>query len=255
MFMGRSAGSVVLRFRYHKHEVPVVITIDPLRRSRSPHPVGQVAQRDAPVRAHGYRASSVTPPHGDRPHPKGRVLFSAGRRSMEMGVRSLKRGGTTAQRNGSTIGTAGVSREYELMADNDLFERACEEFHRENFEHAIVLFRQAAESGDVPAMERLACLYADGTGTALDIDRSMYWDKAAVDAVSTVSAGNLAITYRTLGDIRESKRWLEKAIELGDHDAALELAKQYMVSDKEHKTVRMLLKIVLASDSVSDASR
>lgn len=141
------------------------------------------------------------------------------------------------------------------MSRNDLFDNACEAYDREDFDLALDLFRQGAEAGDASAMGWLACMYGNGEGTKRDIDKSIYWDKTAVKAGDSVSAFNLAVTYRTIGNIQESKRWFEKAIEMGDHEAALELAKLYMVSDKERKTVRKLLNVAIQGTFVSEASR
>ena len=65
----------------------------------------------------------------------------------------------------------------------------------------------------------------------------------------------ICITYRNLGDVRTARYWFEKAVAFGDGDAALELAKLYMVSDKEIEDVKRYLKIAAESDDISPASR
>jgi TPR repeat protein len=55
------------------------------------------------------------------------------------------------------------------------------------------------------------------------------------------------------GDIRKSKKWFEKAIKSGDGSAALQLAKLYMVSDKEKDTVKFYLKHAINNENMCEA--
>jgi uncharacterized protein len=136
----------------------------------------------------------------------------------------------------------------------DKFKEASDEWDKGNFDNAINLFLSLAEEGDVSSMEKLACIYGDGIGVDFDFEKSVYWDKKAIESGSLVSLGNLAITYRTKGDIQNAKKWFEKAIEAGDGDAAFELAKLYMVSEKENEKIVDLLNIAINSEDLVDDS-
>lgn len=141
-----------------------------------------------------------------------------------------------------------------MNPNDDLFERASTEYEGGDFKKAFSLFLNAAEGGSVDAMERLASMYGAGEGTGLDFEKSIYWDKKAVDNGSILSLLNLGITYRSVGDIRLSKSWFEKALAAGDGEAALQLAKLYMVSEKEAGIVVGLLNAAIDSKTLCDAS-
>jgi len=136
----------------------------------------------------------------------------------------------------------------------DLFELADQAYQAGEYEKAFELFSRASENGDSSAMSRLAMMYGDGEGVAYDFDKSVYWDMRAIEEGCLSSMSNLAITYRNHGDAREARKWFEKAYKAGDADAALELAKLLMVSDKELDQVRILLEQVARSDAACSAS-
>jgi TPR repeat protein len=77
----------------------------------------------------------------------------------------------------------------------------------------------------------------------------------AIEAGELTSLLNLAITYRMRGDMVSAKHWFEKALDSGDPEAALQLAKLYMVSEKEHETVRRYLELVINDELSLEVSR
>lgn len=140
------------------------------------------------------------------------------------------------------------------MKLENLYVQALKEYELGKFELAAKKFEKGANAGNVEAMQMLALLYAGGDGVERDFEKSIYWDKRAIELGSIVSLSNLAITYRMRGDIREAKSWFEKAVKTGDGDAALDLAKLYMVTDKEKETIKNLLQQVVDSQNVTEAS-
>ena len=140
------------------------------------------------------------------------------------------------------------------MKNEDLFNKADEAYRNGDVKLAFRLFSLASEGGDSSAMSRLAMMYGDGEGIPYDFDKSVYWDLQAIDAGCTSSMSNLAITYRNYGDTREARKWFEKAYKAGDVDAALELAKMLLVSDKEQEQVKVLLNQVIASKEACSSS-
>lgn len=140
------------------------------------------------------------------------------------------------------------------MNNEDVFIKADDAYNSGNMELAFQLFSRAAENGDSSAMSRLAMMYGDGDGIEYNFDKSVYWDLQAIEAGCMSSMSNLAITYRNHGDAREAKKWFEKACESGDVDAALDLAKLLVVSDKELDHVRVLLEQVVNSKEACPAS-
>ena len=141
------------------------------------------------------------------------------------------------------------------MNNDDFFKLADAQYELGNLEKAFTLFLDAAELGDSSAMSRLACMYADGEGIARNHTKSLEWDLKAIEAGNDSSMLNIGITYRGLGDMKSSRKWFEKSLENGNGEAALQLAKLYMVSDKEDETVRHYLNIAASHHSICELSR
>ncbi len=140
------------------------------------------------------------------------------------------------------------------MNSDDIFNEADKAYDEGDFSKALTLFHRAAEMGDDSSMSRIALMYYSGDGVDVDIEKSIEWDKKAVEAGSFTSSLNLAITYRALGDIKKAKDWFEKALKDGNGEAALQLAKLYMVTDKEVETVRKYLQIAIDHDDMYEES-
>ncbi|WP_339133399.1 MAG: tetratricopeptide repeat protein [Candidatus Electrothrix sp. GW3-4] len=140
------------------------------------------------------------------------------------------------------------------MNCDDLFIEADKAYDEGDYVKAFELFNKAARMGDDSSMSRIALMYYSGDGVDVDIETSIEWDKKAVEAGSFTSLLNLAVTYRALGDIKKAKYWFEKSLAAGNGEAALQLAKLYMVSDKEVETVRKYLRIAIEHDNMYEES-
>jgi TPR repeat protein len=141
------------------------------------------------------------------------------------------------------------------MNSSSTFEKADELYDQGKYTLAFRMFLALAKGGDVSAMSRLANMYFEGRGTKYSFEKSVEWDIRSAELGNTTSLTNLGVSFRTKGDIRQSKKWFQMAIEAGDDDAALELAKLYLVSDLEVGRVRQLLSTVLSSDRICEDSR
>jgi TPR repeat protein len=119
---------------------------------------------------------------------------------------------------------------------------------------ALGILRSLAKNGNGAAMSRIALLYFEGHGVEKDFAESIKWDLAAIAAGYDTSMANLALTYCSLREYREARRWFERSVELGDGDSALELAKLLYVSDSEIENVKRLLDIAIDSDLITPAS-
>ena len=138
--------------------------------------------------------------------------------------------------------------------DEKKFNQAHEVYENGDYRTAFKLFLQAAEDGDVDAMNRIAIMYTCGEGVICDYDKSIEWEKKAIASGSTSALLNIGITYRIKGDIKLSKYWFEKSLDSGDGEAALQLAKLYLVSDKEIDRVKAYLSIAINSERMCEAS-
>jgi len=98
-------------------------------------------------------------------------------------------------------------------------------------------------------------MYGAAQGVDLDFDKSIEWDEKAIQAGSITSMTNLGITHRMRGNVKKARFWLEKALAAGDSEAALELAKMYLISDLETERAKQYLELALAGEICTDAGR
>ncbi len=137
---------------------------------------------------------------------------------------------------------------------NRRLEQAHRQYDAGEYDRAFVAFMEAAQNGDVHAMNQVASMYTAGEGVQCDYERALEWELKSWDGGNVSAAINIAITYRIRGDIAESKKWLEKALENGDGEAALQLAKLYLVSEKERDRIEELLNYAIANDRTCEDS-
>lgn len=114
---------------------------------------------------------------------------------------------------------------------------------------------KGAEAGDAGCMIDLAMMYSIGKGTNIDYCKAVEWDDKAVEYGSSNGKYNKAMTYRMSGDVVTCKQILEEVlVEEDDGEAAFELARLYMVSNKERENVIKYLDMTIKSASVSEGT-
>lgn len=134
------------------------------------------------------------------------------------------------------------------------FELADAAYEGGDYSRSFELFLELAEDGDLDSMTRLAIMYFDGVGVRKNYRKSMLWDKRAAAKGSCVAMFNLAITYRARSEYVKAVYWLKKSLKYGNGDAALELAKIYMVTPKERDVSKRYLLKVISHSSVCESS-
>jgi TPR repeat protein len=94
-----------------------------------------------------------------------------------------------------------------------------------NYRAAWRAFLRAARLGHASSQLNLGVLYSDGKGVRRSREKARYWFlKALQDPGSAPSAAsNLGIVYLEQRAFGRARRWLEKAVALGDDDARLRL--------------------------------
>ena len=140
------------------------------------------------------------------------------------------------------------------MSDGKNFNHASSTYERGEFKLAFESFRDLAMEGDVDAMSMLATMYGSGEGVQYDFDQSVAWARKAAELGNYSSFINLGIAYRAKGDLRAAKAWFQKAFDVGDGEAALELAKLYLVSELETERVRQYLESAVAMGNLCEQS-
>ena len=128
------------------------------------------------------------------------------------------------------------------------FEKADILYNDGNFKEALNLFKEIAKNGDDSAMDRIGTMYADGEGIEKNISKAIAWYKQSVAKGGLTSLYNLGLMYKCENNINESKRWFTMALNEGDTEASVELAKLYLDND-ENKAI-LYLKIALLDDDL-----
>jgi TPR repeat protein len=96
---------------------------------------------------------------------------------------------------------------------------------------AFRAFRQAAESGHASSQHNLALCFEMGYGTRRSVEKALEWYKKAWrNDQQTGTCLNIAQLYREEKKPGRALYWLEKALELGDGEAAVELGKYHQTA-------------------------
>ena len=139
------------------------------------------------------------------------------------------------------------------MDKNNYFLEGDSLFEQQKLEEAFSAFLNGANNGDVACMTRVASMYSCGEGVACDYDKAIMWESKAVELGDISAMVNLGISYRIKGDLLKAKYWFEKSHQAGDGSGSIELAKLYLVSDKETDNVKYYLEQALKSGNLCEA--
>src|SRR6266567_3860793 len=122
---------------------------------------------------------------------------------------------------------------------------------------AFRLFLSAAKNGDYRAFETIGYFYDDGVGTKRKKDDALYWYRRAHRNGSFMAANNVGAIYRDRKDWKRAVEWFHRAVELGDGDANLNIAKTYLRRTADAaKALRYLKRTLQAKPSdVTDGSK
>ncbi len=141
------------------------------------------------------------------------------------------------------------------MNAENLFNLGSEAYDKNEYSKSLSFFLESADLGNASAMNYVGYMYSEAKGTALNYDKAFEYYMMAINNGDDNSFANIGVNFRCLGNIVEAKKWFEKAICVGDFDAALQLAKLYLVSDKETENVKKYLNLVIKEDNVCTSSK
>ena len=106
-----------------------------------------------------------------------------------------------------------------------------EDYQAGRYDSAFAIFREGAEAGYYNAMFNLSVCYANGRGTAPDLQASFSWLTRAAEGGYALAMHNLAVAYATgkgtAPDAQAAFRWMKAAAEKGDTDSYYPLACKY----------------------------
>lgn len=136
-----------------------------------------------------------------------------------------------------------------------LFLLADEKWEEGDKKPAFLLFLKAAKLGEASAQHNVGLFYDIGEGVKKDKDKALYWYKKAwKNDHQTSSCINIALLYLANGQRERAIFWWKKAVNAGDGDAALDLAKLYLKSKnfKRLTVVKNLLMQTCNSKNVTE---
>jgi TPR repeat protein len=118
----------------------------------------------------------------------------------------------------------------ELNRAGLLYTRAQEAWLKGRARSAFRLFLAAARAGEDGAFGILAQFYDRGYGVRHDEKAALRWYQLAYQRKRTDSgaANNMGCIWRDRGKLVRALRWFQRAVELGDADANLKIAKVYL---------------------------
>lgn len=130
-----------------------------------------------------------------------------------------------------------------------IFRRASRFWDRGNFAKARREFEMGALLGDPDCQLNLGHFLEEGLGGGRDRKQARLWFRRALRGGQTIAASRLGI--HSVEDKKYSlgKKWLKKAIKLGDDDSRLDLAKLY-ITRRKLKNARIQLNALLRSENV-----
>ena len=100
----------------------------------------------------------------------------------------------------------------------------------QNDNEALFFFKKAALSGHIQAQVNVGLKYEKGEGTNVNKDKAVYWYSQAALNQDDVAQFRLAsLLQEEYGKVKESHFWFAKSAELGNPDAHLALATNFIL--------------------------
>ncbi len=141
-----------------------------------------------------------------------------------------------------------------------IFSKAYSLYERGKVAESFEWFLKGASAGDASCMIWVGVLYGDGVKQDIRNQREIGWYKRAWRSGDLSAATNIAIVYRNQKHYANAEIWFRKAINSGDGDANLELAKMLAMLGRSEEEICSYLEETIASkhvtgDSVEEAEQ
>lgn len=137
-----------------------------------------------------------------------------------------------------------------------LYRRAEKQWSKGRLRDAFRLFRAAAELGASASYGLLAQFYDHGFGVQRNEDAALYWYRRAYRRGDNATApNNIGCIWRDRGKRARALMWLHRAVEHGDADANLNIAKIYLLDSRTAAKAIPYLKRVCRSQNVTEGSQ
>ena len=138
---------------------------------------------------------------------------------------------------------------------NLLYQSAEEHWRKRRLHAAFRLFLAAAKAGNGPALETVANFYDLGIGVKTNQNAALYWYRRAYQYGSNIAANNIGVIWRDRKKLSRALLWLRRAVDLGDGDANLQIAKIYLGNKLNQGKAIHYLKITCLAANATRGSR
>jgi uncharacterized protein len=140
-------------------------------------------------------------------------------------------------------------------------DRACVAYEKGRFVPALRAFQALADQGNEVAFFMLGYVYDVGRGARTNRAKAVHWYIRAYKAhgsSAAAAASNLATIYRDLGRSRLEFQWYERAADIGDGDALLEIGIRYLAGKGVKRSPSLAVehfKAAAKSKRITEAAR
>lgn len=135
----------------------------------------------------------------------------------------------------------------------ELFNQASKFEEKGDMRSAFRFYLAAAKSGDSGSQLNVGNLYDAGTGVRRNRVAALYWYKRAYRRGSSSAASNIGIMWRNEKKLKLALEWFQKAVRMGDDEANLEIAKHYLLDERDPDKAVPHLEKVRYSNCVTEA--
>jgi TPR repeat protein len=133
--------------------------------------------------------------------------------------------------------------------------RAEEYWRRGRLRAAFRCFLAAARAGVAPAFETVAQFYYFGEGVKANEKAALQWYRRAARNGCSHAANNIGCILRDRGKVNRALKWFARAVDLGDDDAHLNIARIYLRQRPDSKRAIRHLGKVCRSQNVTEGSQ
>jgi uncharacterized protein len=119
----------------------------------------------------------------------------------------------------------------------------------------FLVLRRLAARRYVPSMLNLGYCYDLGVGVRRSNRDALHWYRQAAARGVAAAANNIGCIYRDQGRPRLSLLWYRSAVDIGDADSLLEIAKLFLGPLRDKRAAGRVLRILVSERSITEDTR
>jgi TPR repeat protein len=139
-----------------------------------------------------------------------------------------------------------------------LYTQAYAQYECGNYRSALRLFLSGAKRGDPSAQNMAGYFYDTGVGIRPNRSAALHWYKRAYKHRSRAAASNIGTIYRDEKNLKRALFWFRRAVQLGDVDSNVEIAKLLLLdtrSDVKKAITHLVRAIEAGPNDITEDSR